>query len=227
MKTISVRRPCNLQRKHSRFDDEVCVTLFSTERRKYDKTLAAIRNILVGKGKASSINALLPRILQLRRICSHGIYDEGPRLRHTAAQKRVQCNKAICSQCSEDMPLSNMVNMKSADSGEPQCCRECAADQDWNLTNGLPMGKSNFLDSNAFISQEDDISTIDSEIDITSVLEQKEHNFADDFERGTDIDMDIDPDPINPESSSKIQAVINNLLRLEQNQCPDSLPMKR
>ena len=207
--TVALRRARNSEIKTLRSDIEVAVTLSHTERQQYDSTRTRARN-WIASTKGTTDN-LLSCINQLRQICSHGLHERASRSEPAAAGGPLPSN-TVCNKCLEGISDDLILKSSLAESGEPTYCLECATEERstlWPIADlsssqsrvceGTSSPKSWMAVGVADISGDDDNGDIDLNANTVSRLE----------------------------SSSKIDSVVNNLVRLEQMRPPGFKPIKR
>ena len=194
---------------HVRREVEVAVDLTRPERDWYEKVRADAGGMKASMGKAVSAHTLLSFILQMRQICSHGFQGQVSGSRSADASVTLPSN-VFCTKCCQALPSTSVLKPSVARSGKAVLCLECSGEENGNL------GHANDL-----------LPTLDLcplKRDISSP--ETENGFTHMAENGVEMSMDA-TSVCSPKVSSKIQSVVENLMRLGEEQNEDSTPTKR
>lgn len=209
MRTMALRRSRDSEMKHIRSHVEVPVALLPTERQQYDVIRAKAWKMIVSAEKMMSAHNLLSYILQMRQICSRGLYKRISKSGPIVAREPPPSN-AVCDKCLEALTSGFTNNPSLIKSGEPKYCLECAVDEESRsslITDSLSLRSG--------VCQDTSTPTFRTDIGITDVP-------------GGDVDINLNTVTVpRPEQSSKIDSVIYNLVQLEQKRHVDSTPIKR
>ena len=209
MKTVALRRLKDAEMKRARSDVEVAVALSETERERYESIRSKSQKTMTEAGKAVATHELLSRILQMRRICSHGLYEQVVRPGTPAAREAL----SGITKCSEGLPTS-LLDLHSqfswTESGE-STYRASHVEEDGTTPSLTP-------DSISILSEQQEMigTAFQMSFDATNASE--------------DNDIDMDLHGINLPgigSSSKVESVVDNLVQLQQMRHTDSKPIKR
>ena len=153
----------------------------------------------------------LSYILRMMQVCSHGLREEGQRSGNADAAQDVNDGPFVCHRCGEDLSLMALRIPTLKMTATPHFCLECADEQG---------GTANSITESAPVqdSTQEEPSTPISD----SIIGM--------FDDTSDTDVDMDRDQITPaisKSSAKILALLDNLLKLQQERHQDTAPIKR
>lgn len=209
MGTVALRRSKNSEMKRARADLEVAVALTDAEREQYGSIRAKAQKMVASADKASPAHNLLSYILQMRQVCSHGLHDRFSGSGYAAVRRPLPSN-SVCNKCLEALPQSLVSRLSSVNGDESTYCRECAAEE--HSTPDLIIeslsARNGLQDRRKPPSQTD--------FGVPEVLE--------DGDVAMDLDYTISTEP---RLSSKVHAVIDNLVQLGTLRHADSTPIKR
>ena len=204
VRSATLRRSRDSWRNGRRSEHEVTLILSSAERELY----SSIRN----KAKEClSPNDRFSYLLKMRQVCSHGFPRQAQRLENVAAAADVYCGPAICNKCGEGISPTLMENPILSSSTMSQLCFECT-DEEGDTVN-LATRSSPQMTSTC---EQIQASPSDLELDV--------------LDRTSRSQIDLGQDhliPVLPKPSTKIRAVIGNLLNLQQERHQDGTPIKR
>ena len=196
MKTVALRRLKDAEMRRARSDIEVAVTLSETEREHYESIRSKRQKTTTESGKAVATHELLSRILQMRRICSHGLYEQVVRPGAPAACEALSGS----TECSGDLPtllLDLHSQLSWTETGESTYCASHV--EEAGTTPSLTP------DSISILSEQQEM------IGATSQMGFDVSNASED----NDVDMDLyGINSLGIGSSSKVESVVDNLVQL-------------
>ena len=204
VRSAMLRRSRGSERNGRRSELEVKVVLSSAERELYGSIRSKARTCLSPHDRFSYI-------LKMRQVCSHGLLGRGQRLENAAAIREVCNGSTVCHRCGEDLPPVLNRSSTFASTNTPQFCFDCA-DEQGGIAKSITRSPS-LRDSNC----EEPISP-GSDLDIEMLDDTSESDVGIGRNRTT---------VATPGPSAKINSVLGNLLKLQQERHHDLTPIKR
>lgn len=209
MGTVALRRSRDSEMKRARSDLDVAVALTDAEREQYGSIRTKAQKMIASPDPVSSAHNLLSYILQLRQICSHGLNDRVSGSGYAAVHRPLPRN-SVCNKCLEALPQSLVSQPSSFDGDESTYCMDCAAEE--HSTPDL------------IIEALSSRNGLQDRRNTTPLADVRVHEVLGDGDVDMDLDNTISPEP---ELSSKVHAVIGNLVQFGSMQHADSKPIKR
>lgn len=203
VRSATLRRSRDSGRNERRSEHEVTIVLSSAERELYSSIRSKARNCL-------SPHDRLSYLLKMRQVCSHGFPRQTQQLENVAVAADVYRGPPICNKCGEGISSTIMENPISSSSTMSQLCFECT-DEEGDTVN-LATRSSPQMTSTC---EQIQASPSDLDLDVLDGTSRSQIDF------GQDHLISVSPKP-----STKICAVIGNLLKLQQERHQDGTPIK-
>ena len=201
VRSATLRRSRDSERNGRRSEHVVTVILSAAERNLYSSIRRKAKECLSPQDRLSYL-------LKMRQMCSHGFPRQAQLLENVAAAAGVYRGPAICNKCGEGISPTLLGNSASSSSTISQLCFECTDEEDDTVTSA-----TRSLPQMTSTCEQIQVSPSDLEVDV--------------LDRTSRSQIDDHMIPVSPEPSTKICAVIENLLKLEQERHQDGTPIKR
>ena len=204
VRSVTLRRSRDSERNGRRSEHEVTVVLSAAERELYNSIRSEARDCL-------SPHDRLSHLLKMRQVCSHGFRRQAQRLENFGAATEVYRGPTICSKCGESISPTLLGNPTLSSSIMSQLCFDCT-DEEGDIANSA----IHSLPQMNITCEQMQASPSDLELDVLDGSSRSLIDFGQD-----------DVIPVSPEPSTKICAVIGNLLKLQEERHQDGTPIKR
>ena len=204
VRSATLRRSRDSERNGRRSEHEVTVVLSAAERELYSSLRSKARECLFPHDRLSYL-------LKMRQVCSHGFQGQAQKLETVAAAAEVYREPAVCYKCGEGISPTLKGNPILPSSTMSQLCFECT-DEEGDTANSatypLPQMSSTCEQMQALPSN--------PRLDVLDSPSRSQIDFGQDHMV-----------PVSPEPSTKIRAVMESLLKLQQERHQDGTPIKR
>ena len=204
VRSATLRRSRDSGRNGRRSEHEVTVVLSAAERELYSSIRSNAKECL-------SPSDRLSYLLKMRQVCSHGFPRLAQQLENVAAAADVSRGPAICNKCGEGVSPTRMGIPTWSSSTMSQLCFECT-DEEGDAVSLATRSSPQMTSS----CEQIQASPSDLELDLLDGTSRSQIDFGQD-----------DVIPVSPEPSTKIRAVIGNLLKLQEERHQDGAPIKR
>ena len=208
VRTVALRRSRDSEMRHVRSEVEVAVNLAYTERQQYNSIRARAQKMIAGAENTTSAHRLLSCILQMRQVCSHGLYGRASET-GIAANRGSLFSNTVCDKCLETFSGDLNVDTSLDEDSGSKYCQECAAEESRTASDPLSLQSG--------ICRNTSTPFPWTGVGVADVLSDND---------GGNMDLGADTVPL-PDGSSKIDSVVNNLLQLEQGRQYGPAPTKR
>ena len=202
--SATLRRSRDSGRNGMRSEHEVTLVLSSAEREFYSSIRSKARECL-------SPHDRLSYLLKMRQVCSHGFPRQAQQLETVAAAADVYRGPSICNKCGERISPTLMENPTLSSSTMSKLCFECS-DEEGDTVNLATLSSPQMTST----CEQIQASPSDLDLDVLDGTSRSQIDFGQDHLT-----------PVSPEPSTKIRAVIGNLVKLEQERHQDGTPIKR